>query len=253
MKKIVIAFAVIIIVLLGVLIFVPAKAPQAPNGGGVGVGNAGTPVPVSATSADGRLKVDTFNIESKPITSPIAITGTVTGGGWFFEGSFPVKVLDGDGKVLGQGIAQAIPPESWMTTGTVQFAAAVTFYAPHFATGTIVFSKDNPSGLPQNDMSLAVPVTFASSSIATPGGEGIIQGSVVLGPTCPVERIPPDPACAPKPYATKVDIYRQVGSATPYKTVATNASGTFNVALDPGRLSCSRAAARPCRIAQGNR
>lgn len=41
-----------------------------------------------------------------------------------------------------------------------------------------------------------------------PGGAGIlpynsgVRGAVVLGPTCPAERIPPDPTCAPKPYAT---------------------------------------------------
>src|ERR1035437_9718286 len=35
-----------------------------------------------------------------------------------------------------------------------------------------------------------------------------ISGTVLLGPTCPVERIPPDPQCAPKPYSTSINILK---------------------------------------------
>lgn len=63
--------------------------------------------------------------------------------------------------------------------------------------------------------------------------KGTVHGQVLLGPTCPVERIPPDPACAPKPYKTTINIYRSV-TKPPYKKVATDASGRFTISLAPG-------------------
>ena len=138
LKVIVIIFAVVIVVLVGLLIF--AKPVQGPTVQGV----------VVTTPSAGGL-----------ISSPVAITGSVTGGGWFFEAVFPVKVLDGDGTVLGQGQAQATgTPGDWMSTGTVPFAANIAFSAPKYATGTILFEKDNPSGLPQNAGELRLPVRF---------------------------------------------------------------------------------------------
>ncbi len=101
MKKVVIVLAAVIFILLGVLLFVPsAKGPALPSA------NELPPVLQPVVSADGHLAVlePTANVI---IASPIMISGTVNGGGWFFEASFPVKVLDGNGKVLGQGPAQA--------------------------------------------------------------------------------------------------------------------------------------------------
>jgi hypothetical protein len=139
MKKLAIVLAVIIVALLAILIFYPAKGPTAP-------GN--NPVIVNEPLV-GAL-----------IGSPVTVQGTVTGGGWFFEASFPVKVLDSTGRVIGQSPAQAQPAEAWMSTGTVAFTALVTFTAPKTATGSIVLSKDNPSGLPANDQSFSIPVRF---------------------------------------------------------------------------------------------
>jgi hypothetical protein len=47
-----------------------------------------------------------------------------------------------------------------MTTGTVAFSASIPFITPKYATGTIIFAKDNPSGLPQNAKQFDFPVTF---------------------------------------------------------------------------------------------
>ena len=73
---------------------------------------------------------------------------------------------------------------------------------------------------------------IASASSTT--GYGKVHGQVLLGPTCPVERIPPDPACAPKPYKTKIQIFTAKVSAHPYKTVVTDATGKFYFAIKPG-------------------
>ncbi len=148
LKIIVIVFAVIIVVLLGVLVFVkPVQGPTVPV----------TENSAPATSPDGRVVV-TSPLPNVLVSSPLAISGTVTGGGWFFEAVFPVKVLDGDGTILGQGQAQA--QSDRMTTGTVPFAVSIPFTTPKYATGTIVFAKDNPSGLPTNAEEFSVPVRF---------------------------------------------------------------------------------------------
>ncbi len=153
LKALAIVFAVVIIVLLGVLFFYnPAKAPQLPPDN---VGGAKILQPTM--SADGHLGV-TAPQAGALIASPATIIGAVTGGGWFFEGSFPVKIVDGDGAVLGRGVAQA--QTDWTSTSSVPFTAIINFTASRTATGTVVLSKDNPSGAPQNGMSLGIPVRF---------------------------------------------------------------------------------------------
>ena len=154
MAKILVALlGAIIIVLLGVLIFYnPAKLPQLPPDSGTN-----SKVLQPTISADGHLGV-TAPQPGALVSSPITIIGAVTGGGWFFEGSFPVKILDSDGTVHGIGVAQAQAER--MSTSSVPFTAIVQFTAPHGVTGTVVLSKDNPSGLAKIDGSLSIPVRF---------------------------------------------------------------------------------------------
>jgi hypothetical protein len=91
------------------------------------------------------------------MASPFTVLGQARGG-WFFEASFPVKLLDADGKLLGTTSAQA--QGDWMTTNFVPFVAQLTFATPTTLTGTLVLEKDNPSGLPENADELRVPVKF---------------------------------------------------------------------------------------------
>jgi hypothetical protein len=51
-----------------------------------------------------------------------------------------------------------------------------------------------------------IATTTTVKATTTPKLKGVLTGTVTLSPTCPVERIPPDPACAPKPYAVIVEI-----------------------------------------------
>ena len=60
-----------------------------------------------------------------------------------------------------------------------------------------------------------------------------ITGTVTLGPTCPVERNPPDPKCAPGLYATSINIMK-AGSTSTIKTIKSDTKGMFSVDLDPG-------------------
>ncbi len=101
--------------------------------------------------------ISNLNIKKdQVVTSPLTIEGSAKG--FYFEGSFPIKVLDANRKEIGSGIAQAT--KDWMTTEPVPFKATVTFKSPTTNTGYIVFMKDNPSGLPENDASFELPVKF---------------------------------------------------------------------------------------------
>jgi hypothetical protein len=90
-------------------------------------------------------------------TSPLTVRGKARGN-WFFEASFPVILKDSAGHILAQKPAQA--KTDWMTTDFVEFEVTLTFAKPTTATGTLILKKDNPSGLPQNDDSRQIPVTF---------------------------------------------------------------------------------------------
>jgi hypothetical protein len=94
---------------------------------------------------------------NEKITSPLTLKGRARGY-WYFEASFPVEILDGNGNKIGQGLATA--QDEWMTEDFVPFEAPVTFTAPTTANGTLVLHKDNPSGLPEHDDKLLIPVTF---------------------------------------------------------------------------------------------
>jgi hypothetical protein len=56
----------------------------------------------------------------------------------------------------------------------------------------------------------------------------------MVSPSCPVERVPPDPQCAPKPYQGSVIISENIETPVAWKTIQSNASGTFSVSLPPG-------------------
>ena len=98
------------------------------------------------------------------VLSPLVIGGEARGY-WFFEASFPVRVLDGDGTELGIGVAQAqrdpaTGEVNWMTENFVTFRATIDFRTPRFATGTLVLEKDNPSGLLEHADELRLPIAF---------------------------------------------------------------------------------------------
>ena len=63
-----------------------------------------------------------------------------------------------------------------------------------------------------------------------------ISARVVEGPTCPVERVPPDPRCAPHPLSAPVRI-RRSGSSGPGQVIRSGADGRFRVRLAPGRYA----------------
>lgn len=91
------------------------------------------------------------------IASPLIISGKARGN-WFFEASFPVKLMDENGNELANGTAAA--QSDWMTEDFVEFLATFEFTAPPTTAGTLILQKDNPSGLSEHNNQLIVPVEF---------------------------------------------------------------------------------------------
>ena len=67
-----------------------------------------------------------------------------------------------------------------------------------------------------------------------------VTGTVLLGPTCPVERVPPEPQCADKPYATSIVVYR-AGSSNPFVLGSSDTAGAFRFSLPPGQYELKAA------------
>jgi hypothetical protein len=115
------------------------------------------PTADAGTSHDDKIRV-AGPLPDQEVASPLTVTGEARGN-WYFEASFPVKLFDADGKELAAVPAQA--QGEWMTEDFVPFKAELTFTALATATGTLVLKKDNPSGLPQYDDEISIPVKFS--------------------------------------------------------------------------------------------
>ncbi len=192
----------------------------------------GAPPPSPVPVGDSNIQI-TAPLPGVVISSPVAVSGKALGS-YYFEATFPVKVLDGDGTVLGQG--QAWAQSEWTVPGSVPFAGSIMFTKPKFAIGTIVFQNDNPSGDPARSKQFELQVRFKENTTAVDN----VTGIVLLGPTCPVERIPPDPQCAPKPYTGAIvevwtDVQRKhllIPDTEIAKSTADN-NGAFSFTLYP--------------------
>lgn len=91
------------------------------------------------------------------ISSPLIITGEARGT-WFFEATFPVNLLDSNGKVL--ALHYALTDENWMTEDFIPFTANIEFDDPETTTGFLILEKDNPSGMQEYAAQIEIPVRF---------------------------------------------------------------------------------------------
>ncbi len=169
--------AILLVIAALVIIFIPKgkKDDTAVNPADVKdfftCSEAGYPIldsfPAQCKTPDGRTYVEDINehvevmvdspAQGAIVSSPLAVTGKARGT-WFFEANLPVTLKDQNGKVLAHKGAQAT--ENWMTEDFVNFTTTLEFSQPETDFGVLLIEKDNPSGLPENDSSYAVPVRF---------------------------------------------------------------------------------------------
>lgn len=92
------------------------------------------------------------------VTSPLTVMGMVPGN-WSQEASFTVKLKNSKGDVVAQSAAQLHGNQ--MSESLQPFTANLTFSnATESGTGTLVIERANASGLPENNDSINIPVSF---------------------------------------------------------------------------------------------
>lgn len=149
-----IIWAVIGVIVLAAIVYIGVQAFWSTQNGNEVLNNN-----ISTSTAD-LIRVD-MPLPDVLVQSPLVVKGQARGS-WYFEASFPVKIFDSNGKQLGVVPAQA--QGDWMTTDFVPFQATLFFDAPTTEAGTVVFQKDNPSGLPANGASVSIPVFFSNNA-----------------------------------------------------------------------------------------
>ncbi len=173
-------FVALLAIIFGIVFFgLPAaQAPSIP----IVILPTSTPTPEVTPSSTVDLPDTTSpnlrNLNIGPndlFAAPYEVTGEAKL--WYFEASFPVKLLDSSGKEVRVGYASA--QSDWMTTEFVPFKVTWTTQGePTTATGTLVLQKDNPSDLRELDESVHIPVRFETKKADVPVVSG---GCVVSG------------------------------------------------------------------------
>ncbi|MEI6494811.1 MAG: GerMN domain-containing protein [bacterium] len=159
-KNISIGVLLVIVIILGVWVL---QKPAATN-----LSNESPATSTVASTTSNEVKLDNEVQISTPkagavVASPISVVGKARGG-WFFEANLPLKVLDANGKVVGTGNAMATG--EWMTSEFVPFKGEIKYQVAQDQEGVLVIAKDNPSGLPQNDKEVRLPVKLVAGSVS---------------------------------------------------------------------------------------
>lgn len=122
--------------------------------------NQGTTTP-AAQAVYHNASADKIVVTGPVPGASVANTFTVSGkarGGWYFEASFPLEVQSATGTTLVQMPVQA--QGDWMTAEFVPFSVQVVVPAGYKGVAMLILKNDNPSGLPENEASISIPITI---------------------------------------------------------------------------------------------
>lgn len=115
----------------------------------------------SATSNTTSPNIRLNNLEpNQTIPRNFTITGEAVGT-WLFEADFPVVVKTTAGDTIDSFIAQG--QGDTMTEDFVSFEVTVDLFDFNGNRAVIEFQKDNPSGNPELDESISIPVNLGST------------------------------------------------------------------------------------------
>lgn len=154
----ILALVTILIIVAAIILFILPSKTVAPTTNTQATTTPAITPTIIAYPASAADDIKDLNIQpGGKMTSPFTLTGSASG--WYFEASFPVQLKDEQGKVIAEGPAQA--QSDWMTSDFVPFKITLTFPAQQAGSkGTLILHNDNASGLPENDKSIEIPVTF---------------------------------------------------------------------------------------------
>ena len=139
----------VIVGLTYVLVSTPAPTPPI---------TATTTPPVASSTSPLAARVAVTSPKANATVGKTFVVSGSAPGPWYFEASFPIKIVDANNKCLGQAIAQA--QGEWMTTDQVTFTATVTLTGSYSGPAAVVLMRDNPSGMPENDDSVSIPIVI---------------------------------------------------------------------------------------------
>lgn len=91
------------------------------------------------------------------VSNPLLIKGKARGY-FFFEATFPIKIVDESGNILMSDFIET--KEDWMTENFVSFEKYLNLDFGNIKRGFIIFEKANPSGLKENQFEISIPVYF---------------------------------------------------------------------------------------------
>ncbi|HEY4512024.1 MAG TPA: hypothetical protein VJH55_04270 [Candidatus Paceibacterota bacterium] len=138
--------------------------------------------------------------------------------------SYPEQCRTPDGKNFVKKVEPIIPPTD---EGDENEQVACTMDAMQCPDGSYV-GRTGPR------CQFICPPSFSSG----------IQGKVLLGPTCPVMRDPPDPQCADRAFETSLVLTTADGTKI-VKLFNSDASGAFHISVAPGLYRISSAPGSP--------
>jgi len=133
----------------------------------------------TGSSADDGSGLKIGNVlEGSLVSSPLVIDGEAPGT-WYFEGVFPVKIADANGKILGQSSAEAIG--DWTTEGYVPFNAKISYSSPQTESGRLIFASADPAGLKANEKSLSIEIKFKAGAGGRPEDSAPATACIATG------------------------------------------------------------------------
>jgi len=110
--------------------------------------------PAVTSEKNDSIKIKNI-VANQVVSTPLHIEGEARGS-WFFEASFPIKVVDENLNEIGSGQAKA--DGEWMTSDFVKFNADINYKKSSSSKAVIIFERDNPSGLESNYEKFIIPV-----------------------------------------------------------------------------------------------
>lgn len=140
---------------------VDCGAMDVPNGTKAAVsgtkksGSLVTVVSLNAESVSSTIRVTT-PLPGQEVSSPMTISGEATGS-WYFEAVFGSR-LEVNGQTITSSYVTA--KGDWMTADFVPFEGQLTFSVATTTPAELVLSADNPSGLPQYEKEIRIPVVL---------------------------------------------------------------------------------------------
>jgi hypothetical protein len=89
------------------------------------------------------------------VCSPLTVKGKAKSA-WFFEGVFPLRLLDEHCHEITSSQAKALGP--WTTGNFVPFEGTLEFTVTKPTKAILILQNDNPSGLPENARKKEIPL-----------------------------------------------------------------------------------------------